>query len=123
MNIENLYEFCASLKGTTEEFPFDQETLAFKVGGKIFCLTGLDSWESGNPTINLKCNPEKAIALRQEYDAVAPGYHMSKIHWNTVAINQDAPDKLILEWLQDSYNLVFASLSKKIQKEIDEIKN
>ena len=123
MNIENLYEFCASLKGTTEEFPFDQETLAFKVGGKIFCLTGLDSWESGNPAINLKCNPEKAIALRQEYDAVAPGYHMSKMHWNTVAINQDAPDKLIMEWLQDSYNLVFASLSKKIQKEIDEIKN
>lgn len=123
MNIENLYEFCASLKGTTEEFPFDQETLAFKVGGKIFCLTGLDSWESGNPAINLKCNPEKAIALRQEYEAVAPGYHMSKMHWNTVAINQDAPDKLILEWLQDSYNLVFASLSKKIQKEIDEIKN
>ena len=123
MNIENLYEFCASLKGTTEEFPFDQETLAFKVGGKIFCLTGLDSWESGNPAINLKCNPEKAIALRQEYEAVAPGYHMSKMHWNTVAINQDAPDKLILEWLQDSYNLVFASLSKKIQMEIDEIKN
>ena len=123
MNIENLYEFCASLKGTTEEFPFDQETLAFKVGGKIFCLTGLDSWESGNPAINLKCNPEKAIALRQEYEAVAPGYHMSKMHWNTVAINQDAPDKLIMEWLQDSYNLVFASLSKKIQKEIDEIKN
>lgn len=123
MNIEYLYEFCASLKGTTEEFPFDQETLAFKVGGKIFCLTGLDSWESGNPAINLKCNPEKAIALRQEYEAVAPGYHMSKMHWNTVAINQDASDKLILEWLQDSYNLVFASLSKKIQKEIDEIKN
>ncbi|MGV8993145.1 MAG: MmcQ/YjbR family DNA-binding protein [Flavobacterium sp.] len=116
MNIENLYEFCASLKGTTEEFPFDQETLAFKVGGKIFCLTGLDSWESGNPAINLKCNPEKAIALRQEYEAVAPGYHMSKMHWNTVGINQDASDKLILKWLQDSYNLVFASLLKKIQK-------
>ena len=123
MNIEALYEFCASLKGTTEEFPFDQETLAFKVGGKIFCLTGLDRWESGNPAINLKCNPEKAVALRQEYEAVAPGYHMSKVHWNTIAFNQDASDKLILEWLQESYNLVFASLPKKIQKEIEELEN
>ena len=123
MNIETLYEFCAILKGVTEEFPFDQETLAFKVGGKIFCLTGLDSWESGNPAINLKCNPEKAIAIRQEYEAVVPGYHMSKVHWNTVAINQDASDKLVLEWLQDSYNLVFASLTKKIQKEIEELEN
>ncbi len=121
MNIESLYEYCAALKGTTEEFPFDSETLAFKVGGKIFCLTGLDSWESGNPAINLKCNPEKAIALRQEYEAVVPGYHMSKVHWNTVAINQDASDALVLGWLNDSYNLVFASLTKKIQKEIEDL--
>lgn len=121
MNIEVLYDFCASLKGTSEAFPFDQDTLVFKVGGKMFCLTGLDSWEKGNPAINLKCDPEKTIALRQEYEAVAPGYHMSKVHWNTVAINQDASDKLVLEWLQDSYNLVFVSLTKKIQKEIEEL--
>lgn len=121
MNIESLYEYCAALKGVTEEFPFDQDTLVFKVGGKMFCLTGLESWEKGNPGVNIKCDPEKAIALRQEYDAVVPGYHMSKIHWNTVAINQDVPDKLVLEWLKDSYNLVFGSLTKKLQKEIEEL--
>ena len=123
MNIETLYEFCAILKGVTEEFPFDQETLAFKVGGKIFCLTGLDSWESGNPAINLKCDPEKAILLRQEYESVKPGYHMSKVHWNTVSINQDASDKMVLEWLKESYDLVFKSLTKKLQQEIEELEN
>ena len=123
MNIESLYEYCAALKGSTEEFPFDSETLAFKVGGKIFALTGLDSWESGNPAINLKCEPEKAILLRQEYESVNPGYHMSKVHWNTVSINQDASDKLILEWLKESYDLVFKSLAKKLQQEIEELEN
>ncbi len=123
MNIESLYEYCAALKGSTEEFPFDSETLAFKVGGKIFALTGLDSWESGNPAINLKCEPEKAILLRQEYESVNPGYHMSKVHWNTISINQDASDKMVLEWLKESYDLVFKSLPKKLQKEIEELEN
>ena len=119
MNIQQLYEYCLSKKGVTEHFPFDEDTLVFKVGGKMFCLTSLKKWESGNPSLNLKCNPEKAIELRENYEAVQPGYHMSKVHWNTVSLNQDASDKFILELLNHSYDLVFSSLSKAIKLKIE----
>jgi predicted DNA-binding protein (MmcQ/YjbR family) len=118
MNIQNLYEYCLSKKGVTEHFPFDQETLVFKVGGKMFCLTSLKDWENGNPTLNLKCNPEKAQDLRTTYQAIKEGYHMSKIHWNTVSYNSDVSNKLILELIDHSYELVLNSLTKKIQTEI-----
>lgn len=118
MNIEQLYEYCLSQKGVTEHFPFDEDTLVFKVGGKMFCLTSLKGWESGNPALNLKCNPEKAIELRAEFESIKEGYHMSKNHWNTVAFNGDVSDKMILELINDSYHLVFKSLTKKIQETI-----
>jgi predicted DNA-binding protein (MmcQ/YjbR family) len=118
MNIQQLYDLCLSKGGVTEHFPFDEDTLVFKVGGKMFCLTSLSSWEKGNPSLNLKCNPEKAIELRASYEAIEAGYHMSKIHWNTVACNQDVNDKMLVELLSHSYDLVFKSLTKKTQQDI-----
>ena len=104
MNIQQLYEFCLSKKAVTEHFPFDEDTLVFKVGGKMFCLTSLKEWEKGNPTLNLKCDPEKAIQLREEYEAIIPGYHMNKTYWNTVGINQDVTNKMILDLINHSYD-------------------
>ena len=118
MNIEQLYQFCLSKKGVTEHFPFDEDTLVFKVGGKMFCLTSLKDWESGTPSLNLKCDPEKALELRAEYDAITVGYHMSKIHWNRIAFHSDVDDKMMRELINHSYELVFKSLTKKVQSEV-----
>ena len=123
MNIQQFYEFCLSKKGVTEHFPFDEETLVFKVGGKMFCLTSLNQWEKGTPSLNLKCNPERAQELRVEYEAIIPVWHMSKVHWNTVAFNSDVSDKMMCELINNSYDLVFNSLTKKIQAEINELEN
>ncbi len=109
MNIEMFRDFCLSLKGTTEEFPFDESTLVFKVGGKIFALTDIDLFNS----VNLKCDPETAIELRERYSSVLPGYHMNKKHWNTVLTDGSIPDNLILEWVKDSYELVLSGLPEK----------
>ena len=119
MNIQQLYEFCLSKKGVTEHFPFDEDTLVFKVGGKMFCLTSLKEWEKGTSALNLKCDPEQADELRAQYDAIKPGYHMSKVHWNTINFNSDVSDKLMCEFINHSYELVFKSLTKKIQAEIN----
>ena len=118
MNIQQLYEFCLSKKGVTEHFPFDEDTLVFKVGGKMFALTSLKQFEDGNPSINLKCDPEKAAELRAEYDGIRPGYHMSKVHWNSVDFNKDVSTKMICELINHSYDLVFKSLTKKVQAEV-----
>ena len=123
MNIQQVYEFCLSKKGVTEHFPFDEDTLVFKVGGKMFCLTSLKKWESGDHSINLKCNPEYALELRAQYEAVNPGYHMSKIHWNTVAVDKDLSLKEIVKLIEHAYDLVFKSLTKKVQNEINELIN
>ncbi len=109
MNIESLREYCLTKKFVTEEFPFDATTLVFKVCGKMFALTNLD----GDLSINIKCDPDKAIELRERFPSVQPGYHMSKIHWNTVYIDGSIPDKLIMEWIDDSYNLIVSKLPKK----------
>ena len=118
MNIQQLYEFCLNKKGVTEHFPFDEDTLVFKVGGKMFCLTSLSDWEKGMSSLNLKCDPQVAIELREKFDGITPGYHMSKIHWNTVKINEDVPDKKAFHLINHSYELVFASLTKKLRAEI-----
>jgi predicted DNA-binding protein (MmcQ/YjbR family) len=112
MNIEILREYCLSKKGATESFPFDEETLVFKVMGKMFALVDLVA----DLSINLKCDPEKAIELREHYPAVIPGYHMDKKHWNTVLIDGSIADEHIFEWIDDSYNLVVTKLTAK-QKE------
>ncbi|WP_068475592.1 MmcQ/YjbR family DNA-binding protein [Saccharicrinis aurantiacus] len=108
MNIEALREYCINKKGTTEEFPFDDVTLVFKVMGKMFALTSLDK----DLSINLKCDPEKAIELREEYEAIIPGYHMNKKHWNTVQIDGRLKVDLIKELIDHSYNLVVSKLTK-----------
>ena len=118
MNLETFYEYCISKKGVTEHFPFDKDTLVFKVGEKMFALSSLRQWESGTPSVNLKCNPDRALELRAQYDAIQPGYHMSKVHWNTVSINSEISDLFLKEMIDHSYVLVFSSLTKKIQNEI-----
>jgi predicted DNA-binding protein (MmcQ/YjbR family) len=123
MDIQTYFDYCLAKKGVTEHFPFDEDTLVFKVGGKMFALSSLSQWEKGEPSVNLKCDPEQAQELRVQYDAIEPGYHMSKIHWNTIAINKDVPDSLIKELIDHSYELVFKSLTKKLQSEIQELKN
>lgn len=120
MNITDLYSICTNYPGVSESFPFDEDTLVFKVGGKIFLLTGLSGWEEGNPSINLKCNPERALELRADFDAVQPGYHMNKIHWNTVFVHRDLSPTEIKKLIDHSYELVFRQLSKKMQQEITE---
>lgn len=123
MDIQQYFEFCLSKKGVTEHFPFDEDTLVFKVGGKMFALSSMSGWEKGVPTVNLKCNPERAEELRAEYNDIKPGFHMSKVHWNTVAFNGDVSDRFMRELIDHSYELVFKSLTKKIQNEIIELEN
>ena len=118
MNIETYFEYCLSKKGVTEHFPFDQDTLVFKVGGKMFALSSMKAWENGNPSLNLKCDPDRAEELRAQYDDIEPGFHMSKTHWNTVKINRAVTDTFLKELIDHSYELVFNSLTKKIQAEI-----
>ncbi|MFM2368122.1 MAG: hypothetical protein RL619_418 [Bacteroidota bacterium] len=117
MNLETYYEYCLSKKGVTEHFPFDEDTLVFKVGGKMFALSSLNNWEKGVPSINLKCEPELAEELRAEYDDIKPGFHMNKIHWNTVVVNQSVSDDLVKKLIDSSYNLIFKKLAKKVQNE------
>lgn len=115
MNIEELRDYCLSLPGTTEDFPFDAETLVFKIGGKMFLLTGLD----GPFSINVKCDPERAVTLREQYSAVRPGYHMNKVHWNTVDVDGSVNDALLKEWILHSYQLVRQSLPKAVRNQLE----
>lgn len=115
MHIDALREYCIAKKGVTESFPFDRDTLVFKVMGKMFALIPLERWEGGEPWINLKCDPERSVLLREQYSGIAPGYHMSKKHWNTVQCNEDVPPELVLELVDHSYHLVVSGLPKKIR--------
>jgi len=114
MDIVYLRDYCLSKPGVTEDTPFDETTLCFRVGGKIFALTDIDDFQS----VNLKCNPERAVELRELHDGILPGYHMNKKHWNTVLCNGSVNDKLILEMVDHSYELILKSLPKKQQAEI-----
>ncbi|MCP4976814.1 MAG: MmcQ/YjbR family DNA-binding protein [Maribacter sp.] len=116
MNIEAFREYCISKKGITEEFPFDEQTLVFKVMGKMFALVALERIPS---QVNLKCDPERSIELREEYDGeIIPGFHMSKLHWNTVFLG-NLPPKLIMELVDHSYDLVVSKFTKKLKIEFD----
>jgi predicted DNA-binding protein (MmcQ/YjbR family) len=119
MNIEQLHDYCINKKGVTEHFPFDDNVLVFKVLGKIFLLTGMDSWEKGESAINVKCDPDYAQELRAEYDSVEPGYHMSKKHWNTLRIYKgELQPKFIAELIDHSYDMVVKSLPKKLRDQL-----
>ncbi|TDB66998.1 MmcQ/YjbR family DNA-binding protein [Arundinibacter roseus] len=115
MNLEQLRDYCLSLPGTSEDFPFGEETLVFRVKGKIFLLTPVDSEQR---RFNVKCDPEKAIELREEYPSVKPGYHMSKKHWNTILDEGKVPDSLLKTWIKDSYDLIVESLPAKARAEL-----
>ena len=115
MNIEAFREYCMAKKGTTESFPFDGDTLVFKVLGKMYALVPLERLP---PQANLKCDPERAVELRETYDGIIiPGYHMSKVHWNTLMLEHLAP-KMIWELIDHSYDLVVAKLPKYKQEEL-----
>ncbi len=116
MNVEEVRQICIAKKGATEGFPFDEMTLVLKVGGKMFALLNLDK----NPSVNLKCDPERAINLRERYDAILPGYHMNKQHWNTVMLDGSVPKNLLIEMIDHSYDLVFRSLSRSVRLDVDE---
>ncbi len=113
MNIEELREYCLSLPHVTEDFPFDEDTLVFRIGGKIFLLVSISSQPL---QFNVKCDPELAISLRERYDFVAPGYHMNKKHWNTIHEAEQVERSLLHTWIRHSYDLVFASLTKSQQR-------
>ncbi|MBP7554688.1 MAG: MmcQ/YjbR family DNA-binding protein [Chitinophagaceae bacterium] len=110
MHIESLREYCLSKPGTEETFPFGPDTLVYKVNGKIYLLAGLDEQPA---RFNVKCDPDKAIELRDEYPAVLPGYHMNKKHWNTVILDGSISDRLIKEWIDHSYELVNKTITRK----------
>ena len=116
MNPESLREYCLSLPAVSEEFPFDEQTLVFKVKGKMFALTDVDTFAS----INLKCEPERAVELREQHDSILPGYHMNKKHWNTVLLDGSLGDRLLKEMILDSYRLVVAGLPKKVREELEQ---
>ena len=118
MTITDFYDYCLAKKGVTEHFPFDEDTLVFKVGGKVFALSSLSNWEKNEAAMNLKCDPERAVELREQYEGIKPGFHMSKVHWNTVTVKSDVPVKLLRELIDHSYDLVYSSLTKKIKESI-----
>lgn len=115
MDIEDIRARCLSKPGASEDFPFDEDTLVFRVLGKIFALTNL----ARHPlAINLKCDPERAVELRAQYDAIAPGYHMNKRHWNTVTLDGTVPADLLAELLDHSYALVARGLTRAQRQEL-----
>ncbi len=119
MNIEELRKYCISKKGVTEDFPFDVDTLVFKVLGKMFALVGLKKWEAGEKAINLKCDPEYAQELRAEYSSIRAGYHMSKKHWNTLYIQEgELSPKFICALIDHSYDMVVKGMPKKMRESL-----
>lgn len=115
MDIEVFRRYCLQKKYVKESFPFDESTLVFKLNNKIFALLSLDQ---GSHSCNLKCDPERAVELREKYEGIVPGYHMNKKHWNTVSFNEDVPNQLIYDLIDHSYSLIINSFSKKIQQEL-----
>ncbi|MBK8953878.1 MAG: MmcQ/YjbR family DNA-binding protein [Chitinophagaceae bacterium] len=109
MNIETIREYCLSKPGAEETLPFGPDTLVYKVAGKIFLLMGLDSEDL---SFNVKCNPDKALELREDFPCVLPGYHMNKKHWNTIVVDGSVSVKQLKEWIDHSYELVSSSKGK-----------
>jgi predicted DNA-binding protein (MmcQ/YjbR family) len=118
VNIEELRDYCLQKQGVTESFPFGEDTLVFKVGGKVFLLSGLEDGRH----FNAKCDPEYAVELREQYHEVQPGYHMNKTHWNTIDMSGSLTVKQLLGFIDHSYDLVLKSLPKKLRAEITEDK-
>tara|TARA_R110001583_G_scaffold105676_3_gene253647 strand:+ start:506 stop:865 length:360 start_codon:yes stop_codon:yes gene_type:complete len=119
VNIEQIRNYCLSKKGTTEDFPFDEDTLVFKVLGKMFALASLKWWERSEAAINLKADPEYSEELRAEYNSIRPGYHMSKKHWNTIYLYEgELQTQLVKDLIDHSYDMVVKGMSKKMQEQL-----
>ncbi|MFZ4301161.1 MmcQ/YjbR family DNA-binding protein [Streptomyces cinereoruber] len=117
MTPDELRALCLEFNDATEEFPFGPDTSVFKVAGKLFALSALDS----EPLrVNLKCDPDEAVRLREEHPAITPGYHMNKRHWNTVIVG-DLPAPVVRELVEDSYDLVVAGLPKAVRLRLDRL--
>lgn len=117
MDILKIREYCLSKPFTAEEFPFDEVTLVFKVYGRIFALVKLEAFPL---KMNLKCDPAKAISLREQFDFVAPGYHMNKKHWNTITLGDKLSEGLLFEMIDHSFDQVVRKLPRRVQQQIYE---
>ncbi len=117
MDAESIREYCLAKPGTTEEFPFDESTLVFKVMGKMFGLVSLTRMPL---SLNLKCDPDRAEELRERYEAILPGYHMNKKHWNTIILEEDVNGKVLANLIDHSYELVVSKLTKKLKAELSQ---
>lgn len=117
MILEKVRDHCLSKRGAEESLPFDADSPVYKVMGKIFAIISLDPPEG----IGLKCDPERALELREEYDGIIPGYHMNKVHWNTISFDGSVPLNLILELVDHSYELIVASLPKNKKEELNKM--
>lgn len=115
IELEDVREMCLTWPEVSEGYPFGEDHLVFKVKNKMFCLMSLDAFPS---TMNLKCEPDRAIELREQYDGVAPGYHMNKKHWNTLTLDGSVPDDVVLELVRHSYDRVVSGLKKSEREEI-----
>jgi predicted DNA-binding protein (MmcQ/YjbR family) len=118
MTRDELQNYCLSLTGTGEDFPFGPQAAVYKVMNKMFAILPVDETPQ---TISLKCDPIEVPLLREKYEAVRGGYHLNKTHWNTVTINSDLPDELVLEMVEDSYLLVRQKLTKKVKAELEKM--
>ena len=110
MTIDFIRDYCLAKQGVEESLPFGPDVLVFKVNGKIFLLLQL---QSSPIQFNVKCNPDKAVELREQYDCVLPGYHMNKKHWNTIVLTNEVTKSLLCEWIDDSYMLIAKRQIKK----------
>ena len=120
MNIEQLREYCINKKGTTEEFPFDESTLVFKVMGKMFVIAPLDQWEKGEAAITLKCDPEYTIELREQFQSIYAGPYVSNKYWNTLAIHKgELQPHFIMELIDHSYDMVVKGMTKKLRDQLN----
>jgi predicted DNA-binding protein (MmcQ/YjbR family) len=118
MDWEDVRQYCISKQHAIEDYPFDDRTLVIKVGGKMFALLGSPPLQDSAGSVNLKCDPEWAVLLRNTYPAVTAGYHMNKRHWNTVVLDRSIPDDELIEMIDHSYDLVVKSLSKRLRQEL-----
>ena len=116
MDIEYFRSYCLSKPGVEEGLPFGDDVLVFKVMGKMFALVDIEKFES----VNLKCDPEEAVELRERYSQVTPGYHMNKKHWNTVLFNAGIPDRQILDWVDDSYGIIVEGLPNNLKQQLSQ---
>jgi predicted DNA-binding protein (MmcQ/YjbR family) len=122
LNIEQIRSYCLSKKGTTEDFPFDEDTLVFKVSGKMFALASLKWWERGEAAINLKADPEYSQELRAEHHSIRPGFHMNKKHWNTLYLHEgELQPQLIKTLIDHSYDMVIKGLTKKMRDSLEHL--